>query len=101
MEFIFYGDLFKYSTEAKNFTSTHYIFTKMSKSRFTGTNKNHLERSFLLYFTKKLVRLFILKEPLSRQKMIKLLTFDNLHLVPATTTLAVFILEDVLDVRAH
>ena len=33
--------------------------------------------------------------------MIKLLTFDNLHLVPATTTLAVFILEDVLDVRAH
>ena len=35
MEFVFY-DLFKYSTEAKNFTSAHYIFTKMSKSRFTG-----------------------------------------------------------------
>ena len=157
MEFVFY-DLFTYRSK-EFYKYTLYIFSRMSRSRFTGTNKNHIERSFLhcaskggwnsqpaffcpiltvyysssfktnlsnqsdkhqraldlrtrtstrvnlkflhvfsekntpesfilLFSPKKLVRLFILKEVQSSSdsKMMKLLTFDNLHFVPATTT---------------
>ena len=45
MEFVFY-DLFTYRSK-EFYKYTLYIFSRKSKSRFTGTNKNHIERSFL------------------------------------------------------